>query len=121
MRTTWHVLILVVVFFPVPRLMPVTSPHDRAFDKVFRPMRNCSPEEDGLIVYREGTLDDLTVETCSHHAATGEDYVGGHVIPGLSCSDLGCLRKVDGNCHEEGCRRRDFFFAVQLKDLFPNY
>ncbi|CAD6246016.1 unnamed protein product [Miscanthus lutarioriparius] len=107
------------------RLMPVTSPHDRVFDKVFRPMRNCSPEEDGLIVYREGTLDDLTVETCGHHAATGDDF-GGHVIPGISCSDLGCLRKVDGNCHEEGCRRgagagSHDFFAVHLKDLFPSY
>lgn len=111
------------------RLMPVTSPHDRAFDKVFRPMRNCSPEEDGLIVYREGTLDDLTVETCSRHAATGDDGAAGHVIPGISCSDLGCLRKVDGNCLEEGCKSRrgtarghdDDFFVVQLKDLFPSY
>lgn len=111
------------------RLMPVTTPNDRAFDKVFRPMRNCSPEEDGLIVYREGTLDDLTFETCSHHAAIG-GAGGHHVIPGIRCSDLGYLRKVDGNCHEEGCRAtrcpppaigNNDFFPVQLKDLFPSY
>ncbi|KAJ1269129.1 hypothetical protein BS78_07G187000 [Paspalum vaginatum] len=118
------------------RLMPVTTPNDRAFDKVFRPMRNCSPEEDGLIVYREGTLDDLTFEACSHHAAIG-DAAGHHVIPGIRCSDLGYLRKVDGNCHDEGCRTTtpsvcpataggggrgyDDFFAVHFKDLFPRY
>ncbi|WVZ92223.1 hypothetical protein U9M48_038306 [Paspalum notatum var. saurae] len=114
------------------RLMPVTTPNDRAFDKVFRPMRNCSPEEDGLIVYREGTLDDLTFEACSHHAAIG-DAAGHHVIPGIRCSDLGYLRKVDGNCHEEGCRTDttgvcpataagyDDFVAVHIKDLFPRY
>ncbi|OEL27885.1 hypothetical protein BAE44_0011094 [Dichanthelium oligosanthes] len=109
------------------RLMPVTSPHDRAFDKVFRPMRNFSPEEDGLIVYREGTLDDLTFEMCSHHAAV-ED-LGRHVLPGISCADLGYLRKVDGNCHQEGCCARYpaagaggyDFFAVHLKDLLPKY
>ncbi|TKW11142.1 hypothetical protein SEVIR_6G214600v4 [Setaria viridis] len=112
------------------RLMPVTNPHDRAFDKVFRPMRNFTPEEDGLIVYREGTLDDLTFEMCSHHGAIGD--LGHHVIPGISCSDLGYLRKVDGNCHLEGCCARYpataavaaagcDFFTVHVKDLFPKY
>ncbi|CAO2202496.1 unnamed protein product [Urochloa humidicola] len=110
------------------RLMPVTKPHDRAFDKVFRPMRNFSPEEDGLIVYREGTLDDLTFEMCSNHGAVRD--LGRHVIPGISCSDLGYLRKVDGNCHQEGCCARYpaaaaaggyDFFAVHLKDLLPKY
>ncbi|XP_062192884.1 uncharacterized protein LOC133896320 [Phragmites australis] len=105
------------------RLMPVTNP-DRVFDKLFRPMRNFSPEEDGLIVYREGTMDDLTFEMCSHHTAIGDD--GYHVIPGISCSDLGYLRKVDGNCHQEGCCAARYpaagydFFPVPLKDLFPN-
>ncbi|PUZ52199.1 hypothetical protein GQ55_6G250900 [Panicum hallii var. hallii] len=114
------------------RLMPVTNPHDRAFDKVFRPMRNFSAEEDGLIVYREGTLDDLTFEMCSRHGAVGD--LGHHVIPGVSCADLGYLRKVDGNCHQEGCCARHpasgaaaatgggyDFFAVHLKDLLPKY
>jgi len=109
--------------------MPVTNPHDRAFDKVFRPMRNFSPEEDGLIVYREGTLDDLTFEMCSRHGAVGD--LARHVIPGVSCADLGYLRKVDGNCHQEGCCARHpaagaagggyDFFAVHLKDLLPKY
>lgn len=110
--------------------MPVTNPHDRAFDKVFRPMRNVGPDEDGLIVYREGTLDDLTFEMCSNHGAVGD--LGHHVIPGVSCTDLGYLRKVDdGNCHQEGCCARYpaatatgggyDFFAVQLKDLLPKY
>ncbi|XP_062195128.1 uncharacterized protein LOC133898447 [Phragmites australis] len=106
------------------RLMPVTNPNDRMFDKVYRAMRNFSPEEDGLIVYREGTLDDLTFKMCSHHTAIRD--VGHHVIPGISCSDLGYLRKVDGNCHEEGCcgarcpAAGHDFFPVPLKDLFPN-
>ena len=106
--------------------MPVTNPHDRAFDKVFRPMRNFSPEEDGLIVYREGTLDDLTFEMCSRHGGVGD--LARHVIPGVSCADLGYLRKVDGNCHQEGCCARHpaagagyDFFAVHLKDLLPKY
>jgi len=110
----------------LPRLMPVTNPHDRAFYKVFRPMRNFSPEEDGLIVYREGTLDDLTFEMCSRHGAVGD--LARHVIPGVSCADLGYLRKVDGNCHQEGCCARHpaagagyDIFAVHLKDLLPKY
>ncbi|TVT99148.1 hypothetical protein EJB05_55497, partial [Eragrostis curvula] len=105
------------------RLMPVTNP-DRVFDKLFRPMRNFSPEEDGLIVYREGTLDELTVEMCSHHTAIAD--VGYHVIPGISCRDLGYLRKLDGNCHEEGCCGSRYpaagynYFPVLLKDVCPN-
>ncbi|KAL6646148.1 hypothetical protein ACP70R_017756 [Stipagrostis hirtigluma subsp. patula] len=105
------------------RLMPVTDPHDRVFDKVFRAMRNFSPEEDGLIVYREGTLDDLTMEMCSRHAGVGD--AGSHVIPGISCRDLGYLRRMDGNCHEESCCAARYraagcdFFPVPLKDLFP--
>jgi hypothetical protein len=115
--------------------MPVTNPHDRAFDKVFHPMRNFTPEEDGLIVYREGTLDldDLTFEMCSHHDAIGD--LDHHITPDISCSDLGYLRKVEGNCHLEGCCARYSataaaaavtgggscdLFTVHFKDLFPS-
>ncbi|KAL6858934.1 hypothetical protein ACP4OV_017936 [Aristida adscensionis] len=107
------------------RLMPVTDPHDRMFDKVFRTMRNFTPEEDGLIVYRDGTLDDYTLEMCSHHTAVGD--VGSHVIPGISCRDLGYLRKIEGNCHCEGCGGARCHaaagytsFLVPLKDLLPS-
>jgi hypothetical protein len=106
-------------------MMPATNP-DRVFDKLFRPMRNLSPEEDGLIVYREGTLDDRTVETCSHHTALG-DGAAHHVIPGISCRSLGYLRKLDGNCHDEGCGGcpaagydDSSFSVVVLKDICPN-
>ncbi|GJN15762.1 hypothetical protein PR202_gb02701 [Eleusine coracana subsp. coracana] len=106
------------------RLMPVTNP-DRVFDKVFRPMRNFTPEEDGLIVYREGTLDERTMETCSHHTSMGN---AGHVFPGISCRDLGYLRKLDGNCHEEGCCAVKYpsaaggynSFPIPLKDICRN-
>jgi hypothetical protein len=108
--------------------MPVTNP-DRVFDKLFRPMRNLSTEEDGqLIVYREGTLDDRTLETCSHHTAMGD--AAHHVFPGITCRNLGYLRKLDGSCcHDEGCcggganypAADDYNpFPVELKDICPN-
>lgn len=100
------------------RCMPVTAPHDRMFDKVFRAMRN---DQDSIIVYRDGTLDGAAFTLCSEH--TPMEDVGYHVIPGNTCSDLGYLRlgKIDGNCDEEICKRYpDYIDVVRLKDLFPN-
>ncbi|KAI4975007.1 hypothetical protein ZWY2020_048614 [Hordeum vulgare] len=101
------------------RCMPVTTKQDRVFDKVFRAMRN---DQDGIIVYRDGTLDEATfAAVCSEH--TPIEDVGYHVIPGSVCSEFGYLRhsKIHGgNFDEETCKgcpgHKD---VVRLKDLSP--
>uniref|UniRef100_A0A0E0LWT0 Uncharacterized protein n=1 Tax=Oryza punctata TaxID=4537 RepID=A0A0E0LWT0_ORYPU len=87
------------------RCMPVTTAQDRVFDKVFRVMRNHGVEDDGLIVYRDGTLDDATFAVCSEHSPVQD--VGYHVIPGNTCVELGYLKsgRIAGNCDEETCCR----------------
>jgi hypothetical protein len=101
--------------------MPATNPN-HVFDKLFRPMRNLSPEEDGLIVYREGTLDDRTMETCSHHTALRHP---GHQLPQPRLPP----QAGRGNCHDEGCGSAmcpaaagydSSFPVVVLKDICPN-
>uniref|UniRef100_M8C021 Uncharacterized protein n=1 Tax=Aegilops tauschii TaxID=37682 RepID=M8C021_AEGTA len=101
------------------RCMPVTTKQDRVFDKVFRAMRS---DQDGIIVYRDGTLDEATfAAVCSEH--TPIEDVGYHVIPGSVCSEFGYLRhsKIHGgNFDEETCKgypgHKD---VVRLKDLSP--
>uniref|UniRef100_A0A0E0CEP7 Uncharacterized protein n=1 Tax=Oryza meridionalis TaxID=40149 RepID=A0A0E0CEP7_9ORYZ len=87
------------------RCMPVTTAQDRVFDKVFRVMRSHGVEDDGLIVYRDGTLDDATYAVCSEHSPVQD--VGYHVIPGNTCVELGYLKsgRIAGNCDEETCCR----------------
>ncbi|KAM0852700.1 hypothetical protein ACQ4PT_051579 [Festuca glaucescens] len=101
------------------RCMPVTTKQDRVFDKVFRAMRS---DQDGMIVYRDGTLDDATFAAiCSEH--TPIDDVGYHVIPGNACSELRYLRhgKIHGgNCNEETCKGYPGYIdVVRLKDIIP--
>uniref|UniRef100_A0A0D9X9N6 Uncharacterized protein n=1 Tax=Leersia perrieri TaxID=77586 RepID=A0A0D9X9N6_9ORYZ len=87
------------------RCMPVTTAQDRIFDKVFRVMRNYGVEEDGLIVYRDNTLDDATLAVCSEHTPVQD--VGYHIIPGNTCTNLGYFKsgRIAGNCDEETCGR----------------
>uniref|UniRef100_A0A0E0IED1 Uncharacterized protein n=1 Tax=Oryza nivara TaxID=4536 RepID=A0A0E0IED1_ORYNI len=87
------------------RCMPVTTAQDRVFDKVFRVMRSHGVEDDGLIIYRDGTLDDATYAVCSEHSPVQD--VGYHVIPGNTCVELGYLKsgRIAGNCDEETCCR----------------
>ncbi|XP_040382971.1 uncharacterized protein LOC107304748 [Oryza brachyantha] len=98
------------------RCMPVTTAQDRVFDKVFRVMRNFGVEDDGLIVYRDGTLDDATFAVCSEHSPVQD--VGYHVIPGNTCSELGYLKpgRIAGNCDEENCGRS----GAARKPSLPN-
>uniref|UniRef100_A0ACD5Y8S4 Uncharacterized protein n=1 Tax=Avena sativa TaxID=4498 RepID=A0ACD5Y8S4_AVESA len=101
------------------RCMPVTTKQDRVFDKVFRAMRN---DQDGIIVYRDGTLDDATFAAiCSEH--TPIEDVGYHVIPGNACSELRYLRHGKlhgGNCNEETCNGYPGYIdVVRLKDVIP--
>ncbi|CAM0911982.1 unnamed protein product [Alopecurus aequalis] len=101
------------------RCMPVTSKQDRVFDKVFRAMRN---DQDGIIVYRDGTLDDATfAATCNEHSPI-ED-VGYHIIPGNVSSELRYLRhgKIHGgSCNEENCKGYPGYIdVVPLKDVIP--
>lgn len=101
------------------RCMPVTTKQDRVFDKVFRAMRS---DQDGMIVYRDGTLDDATFAAiCSEH--TPVEDVGYHVIPGNACSELRYLRhgKIHGgNCNEETCKGYPGYIdVVRLKDVIP--
>uniref|UniRef100_A0ACD5ZSY8 Uncharacterized protein n=1 Tax=Avena sativa TaxID=4498 RepID=A0ACD5ZSY8_AVESA len=101
------------------RCMPVTTKQDRVFDKVFRAMRN---DQDGIIVYRDGTLDDATFAAiCSEH--TPIEDVGYHVIPGNACSELRYFRHGKlhgGNCNEETCNGYPGYIdVVRLKDVIP--
>ncbi|KAF0898034.1 hypothetical protein E2562_001711 [Oryza meyeriana var. granulata] len=100
--------------------MPVTTAQDRVFDKVFRVMRNSGVEEDGLIVYRDGTLDDATFAVCSEHSPVQD--VGYHVIPGNTCSELGYLKscRIAGNCDEETCGKGTGADVVRGRELLPN-
>ncbi|KQJ98947.1 uncharacterized protein LOC100824822 [Brachypodium distachyon] len=100
------------------RCMPVTTKQDRVFDKVFRAMRN---DQEGIIVYRDGTLDETTFNAvCSEHTAIEE--VGYHVIPGNASSEFDYVRhsKIHGNCDKESCKGcPGYIDVVLLKDLFP--
>ncbi|KAK8950106.1 hypothetical protein KSP40_PGU007260 [Platanthera guangdongensis] len=37
--------------------MPVTCLQDRVFEKVYRPMKGCDIDEDGIYLFRDGTVD----------------------------------------------------------------
>ncbi|KAG8047984.1 hypothetical protein GUJ93_ZPchr0008g14087 [Zizania palustris] len=107
------------------RCMPVTAAHDRVFDKVFKMMRNHGVDDEGIIVYRNGTLDDATSAACSGHTPV-RDAVGHHIIPGNTCSELGYLRagRISGNCacDEESCTGvyPPGNVVVHLSDISPN-
>lgn len=47
--------------------MSLTKAQDRAIDRTFRPMRDCEMEveEEWMLVYRDGTLDDFTKMFCN--------------------------------------------------------
>lgn len=39
------------------RAMPLTCVQDRVFEKVYRPMKGCGIDGDGIYVFRDGTID----------------------------------------------------------------
>ncbi|KAL5221272.1 hypothetical protein ABZP36_025985 [Zizania latifolia] len=107
------------------RCMPVTAAQDRVFDKVFKMMRNHGVDDEGIIVYRDGTLDDGTSAACRGHTPV-RDAVGHHIFPGNTCSELGYLRagRISGNCacDEESCTGvyPPGNVVVRLSDISPN-
>nr|XP_010927323.1 uncharacterized protein LOC105049397 [Elaeis guineensis] len=53
------------------RTMSLTKAQDRAVDRTYRPMRECEMEEEGIFVYRDGTLDDFTKMICNKDEEDG--------------------------------------------------
>ncbi|KAF3320129.1 hypothetical protein FCM35_KLT22272 [Carex littledalei] len=103
------------------RAMPVTKKHDMALEKAYRPMRDCGIDEEGIFVYREGTLDQLT------KAASG--YSNSFSL--ISNSTYSTSTSANCTENEGGLKKRnqietnngsspDCSSLVPLKDLFPS-
>ncbi|XP_072980242.1 uncharacterized protein [Typha angustifolia] len=96
------------------RTMPLARPHDLVFEKAYRTMRDCGIEEDGILVYREGTLDQITKMVCSQSSS---DDNTSNVNTSNSSSET-CLMKMNGT--EESNNAANFICLVPLEDLFPS-
>ncbi|KAG0490376.1 hypothetical protein HPP92_007239 [Vanilla planifolia] len=68
------------------RAMPLTRLHDRAFDKAYRPMKDCNLDDEGIYVFRYGTIDQSMIEhvTTTEQGADNEDGHD-HRIKGYRC------------------------------------
>ncbi|KAI0511879.1 hypothetical protein KFK09_012513 [Dendrobium nobile] len=44
------------------RAMPLTRLQDRVFEKAYRPMKGCDIDDDGIYVFRDGTIDQCMLE-----------------------------------------------------------
>ncbi|XP_020595255.1 uncharacterized protein LOC110035358 [Phalaenopsis equestris] len=47
------------------RAMPLTRLQDRVFEKAYRPMKGCEIDDDGIYVFRDGTIDHSMFEQIS--------------------------------------------------------
>ncbi|CAL9188301.1 unnamed protein product [Musa hybrid cultivar] len=93
------------------RTMSLTRVHDRVFEKAYRPMKDCEMDEEGIVVYREGTLDCQTRMVCSQYSSDDVDDT-------RSCTDNSIERKRD--CTDDVDNAADLSCLVPLKDLFPS-
>lgn len=91
--------------------MSLTRVHDRAFERAYRPMKDCEMDEEGIVVYREGTLDCQTRMVCSQYSSDDIDDT-------RSCTDNSMERKRD--CADDVDNAADLSCLVPLKDLFPS-
>ncbi|OAY70692.1 hypothetical protein ACMD2_10531 [Ananas comosus] len=100
------------------RAMPLSRANDLAFDKAYRPMRDCGIEEDGIFVYREGTLDNFTKMVC-YHSSSSDDSVSAMSTTTSNNGSEACYKKNSSN-RGDGNNASNFISLVPLKDLFPS-
>ncbi|WOL13959.1 hypothetical protein Cni_G22739 [Canna indica] len=100
------------------RTMSLSKVHDRPFEKAYRPMKDCEIDDEGILVYREGTLDHITKITCSHYSSDDINNGNSSISCIISPSDT-YIKKA--NC-EDGTKSNavNSSFLVALKDLFPS-
>ncbi|XP_026662218.2 uncharacterized protein LOC103711603, partial [Phoenix dactylifera] len=92
------------------RTMSLTKAQDRAVDRTYRPMRECEMGEEGMFVYRDGTLDNFTKMICNN------DEEDGSII---SKSSEKCLKKT--NSDDNSNNPANLINFVEWKDLLPDY
>lgn len=88
--------------------MSLTKAQDRAVGRTYRPMRECEMEEEGIFVYRDGTLDNFTRMICDMDE---EDSIS-------SKSSEKCLKKTSSDDNNNSPANLINF--VELKDLLPS-
>jgi hypothetical protein len=106
----------------ISRAMAVTKKHDMALEKAYRPMRDCGMDEEGIFVYREGTLDHLTKAvsgfSSSFSLISNSTY---SMSTSINCPESeGGLKKRNQKETNNG-GSPDCSSLVPLKDLFPAY
>ncbi|XP_074579401.1 uncharacterized protein LOC141835901 [Curcuma longa] len=101
------------------RTMSLSRRLDRVFGKCYRPMKDCEMEDEGILVFRDGTLDHITRITISQYGGDeidDNDNNGGgggrRITSVISCADNSMKKpNLDDSIKNA--------YLVPLKDLFP--
>lgn len=97
--------------------MSLSKMNDRAFEKAYRPMKDREMDDEGIIVYREGTLDHVTKLACSQYNGDHvHDCNGCSFASIISCAD-NYIKKANGDDGIKGAV--SLSCLVPLEDLFP--
>lgn len=98
--------------------MSLTRTQDRVFEKCYRPMKDCDMEDEGILVFRDGTIDHITRITISQYGGDeiDDDNNGGGVASAISCAD-NSMKKT--NRDDSIKAAVNLSNLVPLKDLFP--
>ncbi|XP_042445889.1 uncharacterized protein LOC122030910 [Zingiber officinale] len=128
---TYKAFFLALEFYLGPTLVPnlfhvrtmsLTRAHDRVFERSYRPMRDCEMDDEGILVYRDGTLDQVTRIVCSQHGGEeiddDDDSNRGTDASLISSSADNSTKKT--KC-DDGLKKavNASSCLVPLKDLFP--
>ncbi|KAG6469514.1 uncharacterized protein LOC122034492 [Zingiber officinale] len=128
---TYKAFFLALEFYLGPTLVPnlfhvrtmsLTRAHDRVFERSYRPMRDCEMDDEGILVYRDGTLDQVTRIVCSQHGGDeiddDDDSNRGTDASRISSSADNSTKKT--KC-DDGLKNavNASSCLVPLKDLFP--
>ncbi|KAJ3677664.1 hypothetical protein LUZ60_003388 [Juncus effusus] len=101
------------------RAMPLSRTHDM-LEKTYRPMRDCGIEEEGIFVYREGSLDRITKVICSfsnNYYSIASDSSYSNLSSGETES---CVNKTNSWREISKNGASECISLVPLKDLFPS-
>ena len=79
---------------------------DRLLETAYRPMRDCNMDDEGIFVYRDGTLDHITKMTCS---SSGNSSSGNN--DGTISTSSGSKRSSRSS--------NSSIYLIPLDDLFP--
>lgn len=96
------------------RAMPLTQALDLVFDKSYRPMRDCGIDDEGILVYRDGTLDHITKMVCNLCSNDSNDRDS--TFSNIFTSS--CIKRA--SCNNMNDNPADLTYLVPLKDLFPS-